>query len=1071
METMIHILHLEDDPLDGELVHAKLVEGGLAFRIARVETRDEFERALRQDPLDIILADYQLPTYDGMAALVLTNELQPDIPFIFVSGTLGEEAAIEALTKGATDYVLKFNLSRLAPAVLRALEEAHNRREHREAQEALRRSNDLLRAIIEATPVAIAGLDLEGRVRSVWNPAAEKMLGWSAQEVMGKPLPIVPADRREEFKRIRKQISRGVPLEGKEECHQRCDGTPIDYSIYASPLHDSQGQVTGNICVLVDITERKQAERERLANLRFFENMDTINRTIQWTTNLEKMMRESLNAVISIFDCDRAFLMYPCDPESATWSVPMECNKAPYPGVEDLKSELPMDPQVARTLRILLTEDGPVAFGAGAPHELPETVAKRFSIKSFMAMAIYPKIGSPWQFGIHQCAYARDWTAEEMRMFEAIGRRLADGLSSLLSYRDLRENEKFLDKVVEHIPDMIFVKDAQTLSFVRFNKAGEQLVGYPRKELLGKTDYDFFPKEEADFFTGKDRQVLDTKELLDIHEETIRTRGNEERILHTKKIPILDESGTPQYLLGISEDITERKKAEESIRKLTLAIEQSPVSIVITDVQGTIEFVNSAFTQITGYTSEEAIGRNPRILKSGETPAAEYGRLWQTISAGGVWQGEFRNRKKNGELFWEQATIAPVRDAADTITHYVAVKADITERKKLEEHLRQVQKMEAIGQLAGGIAHDFNNILSAITGYTELSKAILQPGSEPFEYLSQVMEASGRAKELINQILMFSRETAKELRPIRVAFPVKEALKLIRASVPSTVEIRSRIVSKSSALADPTQIHQIVMNLCTNAAQAMQESGGLLEVHLTDITVNHGDHHRKYPDAKPGDYIRLTVSDEGHGIDGQYLHRIFDPFFTTKKIGEGTGMGLSVVHGIIKSFGGFIYAHSQLGKGSTFELLIPTQESAAAHDAIMEMPIPTGGESILFVDDETMIVDIVRRMLQSLGYRVVARSSAMEALEAFKSNPDSFDLVITDMVMPKMTGLDLAEKIFEIRPGFPIVLCSGFDVGMNKEKIAKYGLQDIIYKPILRRDMATVVRKTLDSRRSAKGDI
>ncbi len=383
-----------------------------------------------------------------------------------------------------------------------------------------------------------------------------------------------------------------------------------------------------------DITERKKAERERLANLRFFESMDKVNRAIQAADDLEEMMRELLDVVLSILDCDRAFLMYPCDPQSATWSSPMERNKPEYPGVRDLKQEIPMDPQVAETLRILLAADGPVAFGPGSPHALPEDVSRQFGFKSFMSMAIYPKNGSPWQFGIHQCACARVWTAEEMRVFEAIGRRLADSLSSLLSYRDLRKNEEFLDNVVEHIPNMIFVKDARTLRFVRFNKAGERLLGYAREELLGRTDHDFFPKEAADFFLAKDREVLTARQLVDIAEETIRNRRNEERILHTQKIPILDETGAPQYLLGISEDITERKQAEASIRKLSQVVEQSPVSIIITDVQGRIEFVNAKFTQLTGYSAAEVLGRNPRILKSGETAAETYRQLWETVSSG-----------------------------------------------------------------------------------------------------------------------------------------------------------------------------------------------------------------------------------------------------------------------------------------------------------------------------------------------------------------------------------------------------------------------------------------------------
>ncbi len=1345
MKKIIEILLLEDDPTDVELIQAKIGEVDLATRTTCVRTAEDLVGALRHGRWDIILADYRLPKYDGMSALRLAQELCPEIPFIFVSGTMGEEVVIEALTQGATDYVLKHNLARLPTAVKRALSKARTRRDRKQDQEARQRSNELLRAIIEAAPVAIIGLDLHGRVQSVWNPAAEKMLGWSEQEVMGKLLPTVPEDRQGEFKRFIEQIRRGMTLDGVDVRRQRRDGSPIDYSIYASPLRDAQGRISGNLSVLVDITERrhnsminaarlrlmqlsathslddlleeaineaeketdsligfyhiidedqqslklqnwstrtkalfckaqakglhypiadagvwvdcfhqrrpvihndyrslphrrglpdghaeivrqlvvpvmrgekvktllgvgnkptdytekdvesmsllaeiiweiterklaeqqvaqmsfalngiheaafmvdehacltyvneetcrilgysrdellamtvldvspeyslahwprrwsdlkeqgastvekqittrdgrvvpveidanyfeyqgqsfalclarditerKQAERERLANLKFFESMDRVNRTIQSTEDLEAMMRDLLDEVLSILDCDRAFLMYPCDPEAPTWYSPMERNKPEYPGVLDLQREIPMDPQVAESLRIMLATDGPVAFGPGTSHALPEDVTEQFGIKSFLSMAVYPKTGNPWQFGIHQCDHARSWTAEEMRTFEAIGRRLTDGLTNLLSYRDLRRNEEFLHNIVEHIPDMIFVKDARDLRFVRFNRAGEQLLGYTREELLGKTDYDFFPKEIADFFTAKDRQTLDAKDLVDIPEETIRNRSNEERILHTKKLPILDEAGAPQYLLGISEDITERKMAEEAIRKLSQAIEQSPVSIVITDVEGNIEFVNKKFTQITGYSLAETLGQNPRILKSGETPADEYRRLWQTISSGGVWQGEFHNRKKNGELFWELATIAPVRDAGNVITHYVAVKEDITQRKKLEAHFRQAQKLEAIGLLAGGIAHDFNNILSAIIGYTEISRFNVQPESQVAEYLAHVLEAGRRAKELINQIMMFSRETEQELKPIQVYLPVEQALKLIRASIPATIEIRSEILSQASALADATQVHQIVMNLCTNAAHAMKESGGLLQVSLTDITIDKEDHRETYPDTEPGDYIRLTVSDQGHGIDAFHLHRIFDPFFTTKEKGEGSGMGLSVVHGIVKSYGGSIYVHSRPGEETTFDLLIPALENAAPDTIAMQKPVPTGCESILFVDDEEMIVDSAKGMLESLGYRVMATTSASEALEAFRNNPEGFDMLVTDLTMPKTTGLELADKILQIRPDLPIVLCTGFGGNMNEEQIIRRGVRGIIFKPILRRDMAVAVRNALD---------
>ena len=1199
MQTMIHILHLEDDLADAELVQVKLAETGLACRIALAQTRDEFETALGQGGTDIILSDYRLPMYNGLSALHLARERCPEIPFIFVSGAMGEEAAIEALTQGATDYVLKQNLSRLAAAVQRALQETRNQHERRQAQEALQRSNALLQAIIQAAPVAIVGLDLDGHVHSVWNPTAEKMLGWRAEEVIGRPLPTVAADHQAEFKHFRQQIRKGMTLDGVEVRRQRRDGTPIDYSIYASPLHDEQDRISGNIAVLVDITERKrteaqlseqlhffqqlldsipvpvyykdregiylgcnaafeafiglprkeivgktvhqvtpderadehhqadlallrhpgvhtyevggiysdgqhhdvifnkatfvdandcvagtvgtlvditerkEAEHQRLANLMFFESMDKVNRAIQQADSLEQMMRDVLDIVLSILDCERVYLLYPCDPTADAWTVPMERSKPGYAGpVYRNRLEIPMNPEMAARLQTLVDADGPVQYGPGTDHPLPDKVQKEHGFKSTISTILYPRVGKAWQFGIHQCSHARIWTAAEERLIQEIGWRLTDALTSLLAHRHLQESEERYRLIAENTVDTISIFDLN-LKPLYTSPSVLKLRGYtvqeamtqPLDQVLTPKSLQKVEKVFAEQMALEENGKADPARTVLIELEQYCKDGSTIWV-ELAASALRDSNLQLTGILTVSRDITERKRAEASIRKLSQAIEQSPVSIVITDVTGRIEFVNAKFTQVTGYTFEEALGENPRILKSGETPAEAYRRLWKTIASGGVWQGEFHNRKKNGELFWEQATIAPVRDADNVISHYLAVKEDITERKKLEAQLRQVQKMEAIGQLAGGIAHDFNNILSAITGYTEISISTLEPESPVSKHLAQVLEACARAKELINQILTFSRETEQELRPIRVSLPVKEALKLIRASVPPDIEIRSEILSRTSALADPTQIHQIVMNLCTNAAHAMKMGGGCLDVRLTDITIDHTDHRKHYPDVKPGEYIRLTVSDEGHGIDAHHIHRIFEPFFTTKEKGEGTGMGLSVVHGIVKSYGGWIDVHSRSGEGCTFEILFPALERAVTGEAVLEKPIPSGSESILFVDDETMIADIAKKMLESLGYHVAVRTNAIEALEAFRNNPKGYDLVITDLAMPKMSGLELAEKILQIRPELPIVLCTGFGIRIGEEKVARHGVRDIIYKPILRRDMAVTVRKTLDRRRS-----
>jgi PAS domain S-box-containing protein len=1229
MEPLIHMLHLEDDPADAELVRARLAEAGLACRITNAQTRDEFENALRDGNPDIILADYKLPMYDGMSALRLAHERCPDIPFIFVSGTMGEEAAIEALTQGATDYVLKHNLSRLAAAVQRALEEACNRRERRQAEEALQRSNLINAARLRLMQFAVShSLDelLEETINEAEN-LTDSLIGfyhhvdadqqnltlqnWSTRtktrfcKARGKGihypiaesgvwadcvrqrqpvvhndyislthrkgLPdghaevirelVVPVMRGERIKAIlgvgnkaadytekdveamslladlvweitkRKQAEQRVALMSfalngiheaafmidekarfryvnDEACRvlgysrdalltmtapdinpgismERWHGHWDDLKAHGALTFEGQFkprdgrllpvEINANyfeyagqgydLCLVRDITERQQVERERLANLRFFESMDRVNRAIQSADDLEEMMKELLDVVLSIFDCDRAFLMYPCDPASPTWSIAMERNKPEYPGDQDSKQELPMDPQVAETLRILLAADGPVTFGPGTPHALPEDVAARFGFKCFMSMAIFPKTGRPWQFGIHQCTHARVWTAQEMQMLEAIGRRLADALSSLLSYRDLRKNEEFLDNVVEHIPDMIFVKDAQNLRFIRLNRAGEQLLGYSREALLGKTDYDFFPRQEADFFTAKDRQVLDRRELVDIPEEIIHNRSNAERILHTKKIPILDESGTPQYLLGISEDITEHKQAEASIRKLSQVVEQSPVSIVITDVEGRIEFVNARFTQITGYTFAEALGRNPRILKSGETPAEEYRRLWKTIGEGGVWQGEFHNRKKSGELFWEQATIAPVRDADNIITHYVAVKEDVTERKRLEAQLRQAQRMEAVGQLAGGVAHDFNNMLGVIIGYAEivLGKAVLDDSLR--NYLEQILEAALRSTQITRQLLAFARKQTIAPKILDLNETVEGMLKLLRRLIGEGIDLAWLPGARLWPVKmDPSQVDQILANLCVNAKDAIDGVGKIIiETHKVDFDDEYCAEHSGF---QPGAYVMLAVSDNGSGMDKPTMDKIFEPFFTTKGVGKGTGLGLATVYGIVKQNAGFINVYSEPGHGSIFRIYLPRHAVTDGQEAKASLALQDlgGHETILVVEDETLNLQMVKLMLERCGYRVLAASTPGEALRMAITHVGGIHLLLTDLIMPEMNGRDLAKAMIAQNPDILCLFMSGY----TGDGIVHQGILDegvpFIQKPFSNQDLAKKVREVLDGK-------
>lgn len=493
------------------------------------------------------------------------------------------------------------------------------------------------------------------------------------------------------------------------------------------------------------------------------------------------------------------------------------------------------------------------------------------------------------------------------------------------------------------------------------------------------------------------------------------------------------------------------------------AVEQIADSIIITSADGTIQYVNASFERITGYLRNEVIGRNLRFLQSGQHDEQLYKAIWATIMRGEVWSGHIFNRKKDGTTYDEKMTVSPIRDDFGRIIHYVAVKRDVTHEFRLEKQLRQAQKMEAIGTLAGGVAHDFNNILAAIIGYVELAQFDIKAHSSVGETLDKVLKASLRAKDLVKQILTFSRHTEFEMKPVQIGLISKEVLKLLRATLPATIEIRQNIESEStSILADPTQIHQLLMNLCTNAKHAMEESGGVLEIRTENIKL-YPENKSDYPELMSGHYLKLTVSDNGDGMDRDTLERLFDPFFTTKGPAKGTGMGLAVVHGIVKRHKGATSVESQPGRGSSFSVVLPRTDIKIPRVIAPSKSFPKGNEMILFVDDEESLVDLGKHFLERLGYQAVCVTDPIKALEIFSRQPDSFDLVITDMTMPKMTGISLARKILEIRPNIPIILSTGFSEQISVDnRVSEIGIKAQLMKPVSLKDLAEAIRKVLD---------
>ena len=513
--------------------------------------------------------------------------------------------------------------------------------------------------------------------------------------------------------------------------------------------------------------------------------------------------------------------------------------------------------------------------------------------------------------------------------------------------------------------------------------------------------------------------------------------------------------------LKLNAALEELSKQEQRYRYL---VESANDAIFITQ-NGKITFCNSKTSDLLGY-SEEEITSSVSFLEFVAPEDRErvllnhQKRLRQEKNIPSTYQ--FKVINKEGATLTIQINSVYVDWNGQPAA--LSFARDMTDQIKLEQNLFQAQKMESIGTLAGGVAHDFNNILGAIIGFSELAKTNVPPDNVAFSHLEKVLAAGDRAKELVKQILTFSRHSPRDLQPVEFHLIVKEALKLLRSSIPTTIEIRREIDSENGLVfSEATHLHQIVMNLCTNAYHAMRETGGVLAVSLKKVYIEPDNLKTKAQVLASGPYLELEVSDTGSGMNRETIENIFDPYFTTKKKGEGTGLGLAVVHGIVKNYGGHISVYSEPGRGSTFKVFLPRVNSREnIRETLPQTACPTGTEKALVVDDDSVLADLIGEMLSNLGYRVTAITDSNEAFLEFEKNADGFDFVITDMTMPNLDGVHLIRKIKAIRQNIPIILCTGFSELVDGEKAAEIGVKKFLMKPVSRIELATAVRDVLD---------
>jgi len=600
--------------------------------------------------------------------------------------------------------------------------------------------------------------------------------------------------------------------------------------------------------------------------------------------------------------------------------------------------------------------------------------------------------------------------------------------------------------------------------FIEANPAIVKMFGFDsREEFLNTRVTDLYKNSnDREKYSDKLFKVGSVKN----EELQLQKKDGTSFIGSVSAVVVKNKNNEVKYYDGIIEDITERRQTEMAIRqseeKYRTVLEANPDPVVVYDIEGNVVYFNPAFTTVFGWTLEERFGeKNDNFVP--EEAWFETKMMIDKVLSGERFSGiETIRYNKEGEIIPVSISGAIYKDQDGNPVGSIINLRDISDQKKMEAKLQQSQKMEAIGTLAGGIAHDFNNMLFPLVGYSEMLREDL-PSDSPLQHnVNRILEAAMRSKDLVNQILAFSRQGHQEIKLMKLQPIVKECIKLLRSSIPTTIDIQQDIDPDCDAVvADSTQVHQIVMNLATNSYHAMEESGGSLEVLLKQVRVEPSQSF--LPDLTPGEYARLTVADTGIGIEKDALNKIFDPYFTTKIIGKGTGLGLSVVQGIVKRCHGDIRIHTEPGEGTEIQVYLPIVDRK-----VQDIPtdrnetIEGGTEKILLVDDELTIARMQQLMLERLGYQVFTRTGSVDALEAFKANVDTFDLVITDMNMPNMNGVQLAKEIKKIRPEIPIILCTGFSYQVNDEKSKALGIQGFLMKPVVKKEIARIIRKVLD---------
>ncbi len=1005
--SRLRVVVVEDSASDAELAIRELRKQGWTIDSRVVEDREPFLAALAEAAPDVVLCDFTLPRFDGLIALGLALERAPLVPFIVVTGSINEETAVECMKAGAWDYVLKDRLSRLGPAVASALEKARLARERVATQQALAESEARYRLIAENTADVIWTLDITTRRFTYVSPSVMRLRGWTADEVMAQPLEA--AMTPESLRRVEELLAAylgavpagdaSVRTEAVAVDQLAKDGRVVPTEVVATVLTDESGCPTGILGISRDITERRQAEKAlRVSEERLRDAMDAANLTC-WEWDLAS--------------------------GQVAWAGRVD---------ESLGDEASGVIDSAATLRGLLPEDD--YKGPADAHEQARTTGAAFSRE---VRAIWPD-GSVHWLEIRG-AYAHDTLGRAIRVrgltMDVTARKIAEDA--------LRASEEKYRLLVESANEAIVVAQGGTIRFA--NRRMATITGYDQGQLVGMAAAALVHPDDVEMVLDGHRRRLSGIEVADSYGFRLLTRDGRVRWVELTGVRV-DWEGRPATLNFLA-DMTERRHVEEQARRLAAAVEQAAEVVMITDTAGAIVYANPAFERVTGYTREEALGLNPRVLQSGKHSREFYADLWRTVRRGESWAGHFVNRRKDGTLFEEDATISPVRDQSGDITYFVAVKRDVTHELALREQLEHAQKMEAVGRLAGGVAHDFNNVLQAMLSHVSLLRVLVKD-ERALRSVGELGDHVRRGASLTRQLLLFSRRETAKLERFDLSEVVRDAMGLLRRLVRANVRFDLDLATTSLPMeADRGQLEQVLMNLVVNASDAMP-GGGVVVVST----------------GREGEQLVLRVADDGPGVPEALRSRIFEPFFTTKQSGAGTGLGLAVVHGIVAQHGGSIDVAETPGGGATFTMRMPRAVSGE-FEALDEPLAPAAevaagrGERVLVVEDEDGARVALVEILSALGYTAVGVGSGEDAAEL----PDepAFDLVLSDLMLPGVTGPELVHDLGVRWPALRIILMSGYTEDEVVRRSIRKGRVRFLQKPFDSVTLGREVRAALDA--------